>query len=1441
MKIQGGTLEFEGIFSNEKIIQSLKELQRHIQGAETQFVGASKSINASLTTIPDSIKKIGAMVGVGFGINELKNFAMQVVNVRGQLQMMEQSFNVLTGSEERAAAMLKEIRDIALKSPLTLTDVSSGAQTLLSFNIEAEKVIPIVKQLGDISMGNSQRFNSLALAFAQMSSAGRLMGQDLLQMINAGFNPLSIMSEKTGKSIAVLKKEMSDGAISSEMVADAFRQATEEGGKFHGMMEAQAQGIVGLQASLSDAFTNMFNKIGSDSEGFIVKTYQGLTSLVENYEELGRAIASLVVAYGAYKAALITANALQVVNERLLVQQALAGTTLTTSQKLGTLATLSWQKAQALLNKTMLANPYVLVGAAVAALAVGIFQLATADSAAEIAQKSLNKSLGEAKEKKDDLISKTNDYIRIIQDETQSIYQQKLAYEQLKKAMPEFAKYSQREIATMSPEQFGKLINFSADRQEVEDYAKELANLERILAQIRKGDMDAEDEGAELLGVGFWRGINKTEDVLEKRIKLMRDEQAEREKLERQAAIETEYNKKTAAQKIEQHQSELAALEQQRAELEAQIPAYDAITGKMLDVKDGIFQVNEEWKGFDLLTYTHIGLVEGLREKIAALKGKITELQTDDSAGQTYKDARAAALQALKDARKAVEDAKKGTKAEYDKKTAALQAAEKNAKALGIDTSKKSGKDTFKEELEKKKKQYDDYFKWVNAGMKVQADKEYSSLLESGKNYTEYLKKLLESSKLSKAQIKTVLNEIAAAGEVDVFKKFTENLESALDKTKDLSETAKILVNFRSLIGSDDAQGDKKLKFIDEQQIALLKKADEELRNAIDKYREYNDSKLTDEEKYYKKRKTLQEEYEKTTDEKSKEIIAKQIEALDYIYSEQVEINYDKLVQDYGTFVQKKEKLETEFNKKISVAREQNDLKLAENLKIQLSKNIIEIFEQKNEYIKFFNNIEFLSKDVAKNIHDALKEQLEKLLEEGKITLQDYKNAVSRLNDNMGAANSGKQNYSGFKMSDWAGAGGNDIMKNLESMSQYYEKMGNSMNSMGQDGSKMLQNAKGMQGAASKVTNVIAIIDAIVTAIYNGIKATAEIQEALFEGTKKEKTEFYKTAKERMDIASQFNETAMEGWQRLKNGDVMGAMASTIKSYTQLIKNIKNWGLDRKIADAAQKLADKTLEAQALSYEENGKYSKELELIRQRRAINLQEQKILVQAQLAAEQSKKNGGDDDTMREYKSRLLSLDNEIEEMKASAADAIFGEDIATAIDNFANAYADAWAKGENRAKSAKQVVVDMIKAMVMEMIKADIAAPVEALRAAMKAMYADGVLAGEERKALEEQAAQIANEIKNKYDWADRFMKDADTDLSTLSGAIKGASQESIDLLAGQTNAVRINQIESIELLRQQLLYLFFIGAKIGAANDILTSIDDKLTQRNELRAMGVTNL
>ncbi len=171
-------------------------------------------------------------------------------------EMQKTSFNVLLGGEAAGEQFFKEVKEYAKNTPFRKLGVGDAAKTMLGFGIAQEKVMPTLKAIGDIAGGNQERMKSLTLAYSQMSSTGKLMGQDLNQMINAGFNPLDQISKTTGKSIGQLREEMSKGGITSSMVEQAFMQVTQEGGKFHNMALKMSRTLGGRASTVMDNFAD---------------------------------------------------------------------------------------------------------------------------------------------------------------------------------------------------------------------------------------------------------------------------------------------------------------------------------------------------------------------------------------------------------------------------------------------------------------------------------------------------------------------------------------------------------------------------------------------------------------------------------------------------------------------------------------------------------------------------------------------------------------------------------------------------------------------------------------------------------------------------------------------------------------------------------------------------------------------------------------------------------------------------------------------------------------------------------------------------------------------------------------------------------------------------------------------------------------------------------
>lgn len=301
MNIDKGRLFYATGIDNEKLRSDAAESRNILASIGQTAVQEGNRMDAIFG-------KMAKTAGGIFAVGKMTEFTKEIISVRGEIESLEKSFNTLAGT--KGDALFGEIRQFAVQTPMMMKDLAKGAQTMLAFNIEAEKVMPMLRAIGDISMGDAQKFDSLTLAFSQMSSTGKLMGQDLLQMINAGFNPLSVISEKTGKSIGELKEEMEQGKITTQMVTEAFMSATSEGGKFYGMLEKQSHGIKGAISNLQGAIEDMYNDLGEASQGIITGSIEDATFLVNNYERVAEILGVIVGTYGVYKAAVITNEAL---------------------------------------------------------------------------------------------------------------------------------------------------------------------------------------------------------------------------------------------------------------------------------------------------------------------------------------------------------------------------------------------------------------------------------------------------------------------------------------------------------------------------------------------------------------------------------------------------------------------------------------------------------------------------------------------------------------------------------------------------------------------------------------------------------------------------------------------------------------------------------------------------------------------------------------------------------------------------------------------------------------------------------------------------------------------------------------------------------------------------------------------------------------------------
>ena len=325
------------------------------------------------------------------------------------------NFKVMLGSEEAAATKLSEIRKMAASTPFSLDDLTSGTQTLLQFGIAADDTTGVLQRLGDISLGNAEKLQTLTRAYGKMSSAQKVTLENVNMMIDAGFNPLNQICDATGESMSDLYKRISDGKVSFSELEAAMEAATSQGGQFYnGMLEA-SQTFSGRMSTLKDNVSALTGELTSGLFAalgeLVVKLNEVVVSFLDSDEKMAQlketiGIATAVVAaagtaFLTYKGYVAAATAIEVIHTA-------ATTAMTAAHKAAEAGATGLAVAQAGLNAVLKANPIGLVVSLLAALAAG---LVTAYKTSETFRNAVNSAFASVKKIAQNAIGTVVDWI----------------------------------------------------------------------------------------------------------------------------------------------------------------------------------------------------------------------------------------------------------------------------------------------------------------------------------------------------------------------------------------------------------------------------------------------------------------------------------------------------------------------------------------------------------------------------------------------------------------------------------------------------------------------------------------------------------------------------------------------------------------------------------------------------------------------------------------------------------------------------------------------------------------------------------------------------------------------------------------------------------------------------------------------------------------------
>ena len=380
--------------SARTLSKEIKSVSKELNENKTKLNSAEQAadkFDRTLDDLGDSAKSAGnggftVLKGalsnlVAQGFSKLVSAGTELISgaasYQSSLEGYNTSFTVMTGSAEKAAQVTEQLGVIAAETPFEMTTLADTTQLLMNYGLSADDAMAKMKMLGDISQGNSDKMGRVAMAYGQMSSAGKVHLEDVKQMIEAGFNPLQEISETTGESMNSLYKRISKGTLSVDEITASMERSTSEGGKYFGSMEMQAQTFQGRLSTLKDT-VNM--SLGTALSGAMSRLSNEIlpkvTAAIEkiDWETLGEKIAAI--------ADKIIDLGLWVVDNWELVETGLVaiGAAILAWKVVGLIQSIvsalkGMTLAQAALNLVMSMNPIGLIVAAIAALIAAFVML----------------------------------------------------------------------------------------------------------------------------------------------------------------------------------------------------------------------------------------------------------------------------------------------------------------------------------------------------------------------------------------------------------------------------------------------------------------------------------------------------------------------------------------------------------------------------------------------------------------------------------------------------------------------------------------------------------------------------------------------------------------------------------------------------------------------------------------------------------------------------------------------------------------------------------------------------------------------------------------------------------------------------------------------------------------------------------------------------------
>ncbi|MCD7923607.1 MAG: tape measure protein [Bacteroides sp.] len=429
-----------------------------------------KQVIETTNGIAISWKKALGVIGGAAAINK---FISDLVNVRGEFQKTQMSFETMLGSKEKADKLMAQMVETAAKTPFDLQGVADGAKQLLAYGTEAKDVNDTLIRLGNIASGLSIPLGDMVYLYGTTQTQGRLFTQDVRQFMGRGIPLVKELATMLGKTEEEINKMVTAGQIGFPLVEAVIKKMTDEGGKFYNLMQKQSEILSGQISNLGDAWDRMLNSIGEDTQGLTSKTISMATSIVENYETVEKILAGLIVTYGTYRTAVMLVTAAE--SKHTLVEIGLTNVRVMA------------RKAQLALNAAMLTNPYVLLAVAVGGLITVNLTLLDTTRQLKAVEDDYNKTKDEAIAKEQKLKAETDKNLSVAENYKAATEDRKDALVRLIQKYPAiFEKYKTETEMLQHILDIHKEIDKYEKNKSVTNPQNELANVNKQIADLEK-------------------------------------------------------------------------------------------------------------------------------------------------------------------------------------------------------------------------------------------------------------------------------------------------------------------------------------------------------------------------------------------------------------------------------------------------------------------------------------------------------------------------------------------------------------------------------------------------------------------------------------------------------------------------------------------------------------------------------------------------------------------------------------------------------------------------------------------------------------------------------------------------------------------------------------------------------------------------------------------